>query len=467
MKITSQTIPNALAAAYAKLITAKPTVAGTSFSARTKKAVHLPAPSRKPRKPSVDIENAVDFLIAFLTEKNGVAPAASLRAEQITKLRDGIFDTDYWIMCAIESEQVLLSEPTYVPRTGPRPYAYPDPTNQPTVATYPAGNESSGALQYIGYTAGTYFRDVSLKWKRLVFKLENKFLTEKAEPVFLKISGTISASADMRASRAMLSAIFQRFFVVDGSATLTTLTPPVIKPISALYRYRTPRGSAPFYNCTNPLQLVYSLRGRKFEEIYGDLTRCVVLAAPMPMMGHRYNNNTEVASTLSATFEMWQVLKGYVWEINVMIEGVQRKFGSTISEQEAHNKANAAFPAHRTAPHFSTSQQAICWMTVYFDDGSRNHVIFTTSHVYSYDYDDRYDSVTQGPEFGTLDPDIGPSFFLNSTKTIQNTVRDDAAIIAEAKAFYGAVHAVFDVMPWDPGTHQITEPGAALVGSNW
>lgn len=309
MKITNQSIPPELAAAYAELVCTKATGAGDTFTTRTKKAVHKPARKRPKSRTLMEYEKAVDFLIAFLKEKTGNDPAPTFRNEQIKKLKKGVFDDAYWISCTIESEQVLLTEPTFSPWVGPRNYAYPDPSNQPTVPLYLDGNNSSGALDYVGYTAGTEFRDVSLKWRRTVFELANPFLTEAEEPVFLTMVGTITASADYRPSRAMISAVIQRFFVVDGSATLSTMTPPLTEPISAIYRYRTPHGIAPYFNYTNPLRLIYSARSRKYEEITGTLKHCVVLAAPMPMMGKRYNNNTTVTTSLSPLLALWQIKK--------------------------------------------------------------------------------------------------------------------------------------------------------------
>jgi len=310
MKINNQTIPPELATAYAKLISRKPTGAGQNFSARTKPRALKKAPTRKPREQIKSIEAAVDFLIAFLTEKDGYAPDADFRAAQIAALKAGTFDQTYWVKCKEESSTTLENAPTSGAFIGPRNYAYPDPTNQPSTPTYGAGVPASGDPAYTGWTTGGIFSDTGLRWIRKVFTLANKFTRGVEEPLFLKLSGSITASANARPSRAMISAIIKRWIVADGSARLTTTEAPVIKPISAFWRYRTPRGVAPYFALTKPLSLMYNARSLDYEELTGDITSAVVLVAPMPMMGKRYNNNTSITSTIAATLELWQIKKG-------------------------------------------------------------------------------------------------------------------------------------------------------------
>ena len=309
MKIDSQAIPPELAEAYAKLISRKPTGAGQIFSARTKPRALKKAPVRKPRGLQHSIEEAVDFLITYLTKKDGHPPALGFRAAQIAALKRGTFDPNYWVECAEASSTILENTPTSGAFVGIRNYAYPDPANQPSAPTYGVGVPATGDPAYTGWTTGGVFRDTGLRWVRKVFTLANSFTRGQAEPLFLKLEGNITANADMRPSRAMISAIIKRWIVSDGSARLTTTEAPVIKPISALWRYRTPHGVAPYFALTKPLKLLHAARSLDYEEQSGTLTSAVVLVAPMPMMGKRYNNNTSVTSTIAATVELWQISK--------------------------------------------------------------------------------------------------------------------------------------------------------------
>lgn len=322
MKINTQTIPSELAAAYAKLISRKPTAAGATFTARTKPRATSKAAGRRPRKGLSDIESAVDFLIAYLTKKNGTPPATTFRAAQITALKAGTFDPAYWTKCAEASSTTLENAPTSGAFVGIRNYAYPDPANQPSTPTYGAGVPATGDPAYTGWTTAGTFADTGLRWIRKVFTLKNKFTRNTPEPLFLKLSGNITATANARPSRAMISAIIKRWIVAAGSARLTTTEAPVIKPISAFWRYKTPRGIAPYFALTKPLSLMYSARSPDYEELTGDLTSAVVLVAPMPMMGKRFNNNTSIMSTIAATIELWQIRKtspaGFLWN-NLLI----------------------------------------------------------------------------------------------------------------------------------------------------
>ena len=309
MKFTGQNIPPELAALYAALISPLSATQGSSGNAKTRRAARLPAPTRLKRKTLRDYEDAVDALIAYKSTVAGWVEPNGFRAAKINELRAGIFDTDYWIQCATDSTDTLENTPAFSAWTGGRAYAYPDPDNQPSVAIYGAGTASSGNPSCTGATISGTFRDTLLRWMRMVFSLKNKFQRGATEPLFVKITGTITASADIRASRAMISLVIKRWMVQTGSATLATTEAPVSKIISAYWRYKTPRGVAPYFELTKSIQLLYSMRDVGYEETGGDLTKLVLLMAPMPMLGRRYNNNTAVNSSVAATIEAWQIKK--------------------------------------------------------------------------------------------------------------------------------------------------------------
>lgn len=309
MIIIDQTIPPELQAEYDKLITKKPTASGLEFVARTKPSATKPASTKKTSVLKRDYEEAVDFLIAYITESTGEAPPPDFRLTQINNLLDGYFDPSYWQTCTELSSDTLENAPATGAFVGVRNYAYPDPANQPSTPTYGAGVSATGDPAYTGWTTGGIFADTGLRWIRKVFTLKNKFTRGTPEPLFLKLSGTITATASTRPSRAMISAVIKRWLVTDTSARLTTTEAPITEVISALWRYKTPHGIAPYFALTKPLQLMYFMRSDKYEETPGDLTRAVVLIAPMPMMGKRFNNNTSVTSTIAATIELWQILK--------------------------------------------------------------------------------------------------------------------------------------------------------------
>jgi len=309
MKITNQSIPPELQAAYDKLIANKAPGVGGVIQARTTKKARAPKGKKITRKELRNIENAVDFLIDYITTKTGVAPAAGFRADQIAKIKLGNFDTEYWVKCALDSTTTLENVPGYTGFSGARNYAYPDPANQPTTAYYGNGSASSGEPAYQGATNAGYFIDTLLKWKRFVWTLKNKCTKGDKEPLFVKINTTITADSDQRPSRAMISAISKFFLVLPGSATITTVAPPTTKPKTAYWRYKQPRGVAPYFHLTKDLKLQYWMRKKTDEETGGECTKAVMLLAPMPMMGKRYNNNTAITTSMTPTVELWQIKK--------------------------------------------------------------------------------------------------------------------------------------------------------------
>jgi hypothetical protein len=309
VRVQGQSIPPEMQAAYDKLaVNQKVDGSGNGTVRSTKKATKglFAKPTRKQLR---DYENAVDFLIAYLKSRGQVLPWTTFRNEQIEALKNQDFDETYWQQCTIDSSVAILCNPASEPFSGPRNYAYPDPTNQPTRAIYSDGLESSGVPQYQGASSGGYFYDTALQWLRIVFSLKNSFLKGEVEPVFIKMSGNVSASADFRPSRAMISVIIKRWFVGATSEKLTTFEPPTTEPLNALWRYITPHGEAPYFNLTKDLNLMYYLRSSKYEEDAEELTKAVVLVAPMPMMGYRYNNNSFIETSLNLSFEMWQIRK--------------------------------------------------------------------------------------------------------------------------------------------------------------
>jgi hypothetical protein len=310
MKLTGLNVPSALANNFKGLVgTGAPNKAGFHIIRNSKKKRRTT--NKKPKRQQIQTyESAVDFLIAYLTKKNKTAPPEGFRAKQIANIKTGDFDPLYWVKCAQDSKQVFYNVPSSAPFTGQRAYAYPDPANLPSIATYGNGKTASGALVYHGATVGGTFKDLGLTWQRIIFSLENKIRRKNAEPIFLKLSGSINGTANNRATRALLSVVIKRWIVAKNSARLTTKEPPTVEAIQALYRYVTPRGVAPFFNLTHQLHLIYNLRGMKYEEHTSDLTKCIVLIAPMPLMGYRNNNNTAASSTLTATVEVWQIKKG-------------------------------------------------------------------------------------------------------------------------------------------------------------
>ena len=337
MKLMQLAVPSALANEFKRLVAyGKPNAAGMRQARTTKQATHR-TNKKTPRQQLTDYENAVDFLIAYLTKTNGTAPPAGFRREQSANLKAATFDPLYWVQCVQDSQAVFSNVPTSAPFTGGRAYAYPDPANLASIATYGGGTETGGALTYHGATVGGTFTDLGLTWQRTVYTLANTMQKGIAEPLFLKLTGSITGAGNARASRALLSVVIKRWMVTSSSARLTTNEPPTTEAIQALYRYVTPRGVSPFFYLQHALRLMYTMRSDKYEEAGGDLAKCVVLVAPMPLMGKRFNNNTSAQSTLTCALELWQVLKKH----GLQLAGMST---SRIDRWQGYSHYGAAMP---------------------------------------------------------------------------------------------------------------------------
>jgi hypothetical protein len=314
MKVRSRSVPSGMAALDAENIAkANLDTAGDGII-HTRRKVTKNSHPKKPKKIKTDFEDAIDKLIVYLTSKGKTPTSPTFKYDQLQLMLAGTFDTQYWKECTIESTTIIEATPGIGAFTGVRDYAYPDATNTPTAALYADGVISSGDPAYYGLTEFGEFHDDALKWARINFKLENKCKQGDGEPMFITITGTIMAEADVRPCRAMLSMIIKRFIVEDGSGKLTTLENPTVDPITAQYLYQMPTVSGPGFIIEWSKKLVYSMRSKKYETAGVDLTHLVCMVAPMPMMGHKYNNNRDILTSISGlTVKAYQIKKNKKW----------------------------------------------------------------------------------------------------------------------------------------------------------
>lgn len=300
MKTTGQNVPPELAALYGSLVATNATAHGGVFTLRTQKAVNLIKKTARVNRLLKACYKAVDQLIAYKQNAGGWTMPRGFRTSQTKAIYNRIFDPEYWVECAIESTQPISGTLGYEPFTGPRNYAYPDPTNQPTKTVCTGGTNTTGTPRYSGSTSAGYFYDDLLVWNRYVFDLANSFEKGDDEPLLITLSATITASASDRPSKAMLSWIVKIWTVPEGDPKTTTTLPPTEKPITNYFRYITPRGDPPFFSSAIDRRAMLDGRRPSSETPAANLKKMVMLFAPMPMMGKRYNNNTQIDTNLSA-----------------------------------------------------------------------------------------------------------------------------------------------------------------------
>lgn len=228
-------------------------------------------------------------------------------ALSLLELRLGYFNPEHWEKC----EQLDEKHFQNVPETGPDPkersYAYPDPSNVRTLATYGDGSETTGPPRYHGNKLEGHFVDRLLVWKRATFEYVNKFDPGAVEPTFIDFEGTVTAFADRRGSGPMLSYIAKTWSVKKESSRLTTTEPPTNKPWSFYYRFKVPQTPPPFYHAQDAKKHIRTMRQPKHEETDGRLEKAVVLVAPRPMYGRGFNNNINVTTQFNPTITIWQI----------------------------------------------------------------------------------------------------------------------------------------------------------------
>lgn len=365
MKITGKNVPSWALAKFKEIMSDMAIDGSGDGTSKTRRKVGLVKTTKKKNPRKYDYEEAVDALIAYLKKKGVKKEWTSFRWLQIQALKEGIFNTDYWVKCTQETSDILIAYPTVSDFEGVRDYAYPDAANQPTKCTYGNGSPETGMPECAGTTKSGFFSDDYLKWARTVITLKNKCTKGDKEPLFLKLTCTLVVDGDARACRAFLSLIIRRWLCAAGSTRLTTLENPTDKPIYAWYRYRLPEWVGGSFVTAETKRLVYTARGPDYEEAGVELKKLVVLGAPMPMMGYRYNNNTDTMTSLyDYNLEAWQINKAKAWTHHTISgNSYERPFAICAADFGAGSKLFVAMTPHTslTDVNFITSTDGLSW----------------------------------------------------------------------------------------------------------
>jgi len=325
MKLTDQNASGHLGNLLRKLSKSGTASPGGTTIARETKKTRAPKTERKKSKTNTDIETAVDALIEYQEKEEGNKTIRQFRLVMIEELKRGTFSETYWEKCTLSQEKTFYCVPSFSIFTGGRNYSYPDPAMLPSDVTYGEGVETTGNARVDGQVISGQFRETMYKWKRFVFDLKNPIAQDLKEPCFIKLTGPIIGTASEQACRALLSVVYKCWLVASGSTRLTTYEPPTDKPINDWYKYTTPRGVPPYWEASRVLDLSRTAVTRKYVESTGSIEKAVVLAAPAPLKGRRFNNNETVACEFQPTVEMWQ-LKKAAWKTGVCPLITQHKY---------------------------------------------------------------------------------------------------------------------------------------------
>lgn len=310
MKTTGQSIPPEMADAYNKIVSTNAAAPGGVSTLRTSKKVKL---TKRPKRPNRKLDKAyqaVDKLIEYLNNKGGWVMPTGFRTDEARRIYAGQFDPQYWVEATLVESKTLVSAASNSAFIGPRNYSYPDPLNEPVHTEYGTGTETTGNPRNSGSTPISTWGDIELAWIRATYKLKNSLKAKDGEPLFLSISATINATANQRPSKPMLSYIYTIAVTEEGDPENTTNEPPTLESKTNYWRYITPRGEPPFFNMSITRKNQEWARYPRSEVEGKTYTHCAIRLAPMPMLGRRYNNNTNVSTSLSGVeVKLYQIRK--------------------------------------------------------------------------------------------------------------------------------------------------------------
>lgn len=300
-KVTDQAVPPELATAFFRIWSPATAPAPATGTGRTRRAAKLrPQPKKRPanRPKLMDICRAIAR--AYSVRKR-ITYQSALARHVYSLARAGTFPEEYWHECLAIGEETLTSAPASVPDPSPPPYAYRDPFNLPTIPTYPPGTPGGSAPEYHGETTAGYFEDNALSWNRTRFAAPANYAGPGPLYACTLAPATLSVSTDRRASRPMFSAALRVRAYSGTGPYATDTTPPHIDGQAQYSRYRPPITPAPFYSGQVTLYPVTLQLVRIAPTDAAALSELILDRSPLPMIGRRYNNNTEVDTEITPT----------------------------------------------------------------------------------------------------------------------------------------------------------------------
>jgi hypothetical protein len=308
VKITSPNPPPELVAWYATILSFTPHGAGLDLGARTRRAAtaKLKRPNMRPAHKA--IRNAAERI----ARKKGLVKDKAATTRFVSALtaaiKIGDFDPELWQTILPRSEVYITATADSVIDPDPGPYAYRDDDNLPSIPTYHDGEADAGPARYHGATTTGIFRDDSLTWHRIVYDLYDQLDAANTTPTYLRLTGTIHATADKRGARPMLSFLIDFDYKKWSDIADFDPTPPLHDNLSDYWRFEVPTGAPPYYDVTQPFAMTLAMRPTPAELATGPIYSVAVSILPRPLYGRGYNNNTEVTITIDHTATLHQTL---------------------------------------------------------------------------------------------------------------------------------------------------------------
>lgn len=304
MKIAGLDVPPLLQDLYDKHVTIAVAADPTPTIARTATATGKPATRRKNRGAATDADRVVAMLADAYRYNLDTPPHAAWRAARKAELRAGVFNPLWWQPAPLLSEQRLTVQATSQEQL-PRPaYDYQLPDNRPTVTTWQPPSPSTNPIGYHGTVTAGLYTDEEWTYHVAEYRLPPKPAAAGETHAVAIISGTIEATADKRASKAMFSLMARFEQLNDATQDLTAAPPPIAPATSHYWPFAPPLGIAPYYHATLD-RLVFQLPIRTDANAHGQIARLTY--SVRPMLGRSNNNNANVQTQFIGTASVFMI----------------------------------------------------------------------------------------------------------------------------------------------------------------
>jgi hypothetical protein len=306
-KFTDQEVPPELVALYDRLISNGKAGAFANNSCHVRKAAKKP---KRPRKTPYVVRR-LSAMVDILCDRLGLEPdSTAWRARhyvELSKLLDGVIDSDLWMACGILESVPLEASPENLPDPSPPPYAYRDVGNLPSLTTYVDGETGEGVPTYEGAHVGGYFEDTFWRWQRKVYALIEPITNPNDAAAFFYGGLDFQVDADARASKPMFSAMAKPILARIGEGILETVDAPRVGAVSLYWRYKIPDSDAPYFFKEYSRRVMILPRLTPKAGDSDPFTRAVLTIGPRPMFGRGFNNNQSVSVQMEEGIQLYQL----------------------------------------------------------------------------------------------------------------------------------------------------------------
>lgn len=304
-KITNQSIPPELVDNYIKVANTRINLTTSQATAHINRQKYnkpyVSTSTRENKKFRVDAEALVKRFHPNYSKKAMKNEITRVSNEML----QGAFDPQYFYELQPSQVQQRKVTMTSTLRSPQLPYGYPLASNMQTVSTYGTVLAEPSTLSYSGRKEGSQFNDKHLNYMAAFFWLDDYKTTGFSGNMYALIDTKIDATASHRASRPMLSLLYEATDCGQLIPETYGKTPLSRSSKQIYFNYDIPPTPSPHFAITLERPIVKRLSNIKPDSGGGgNLCVCFRLGNK-PMFGYGFNNNDSVDTTLEATVRIF------------------------------------------------------------------------------------------------------------------------------------------------------------------